>query len=619
MRKLAVILLFLCITPAYGSPGVDSPGLGRVGPQTFVRPAGRSGEAIGTLAPTNQFDQFVRYSAEKRYFEAMASNTAYFRDVFTGGETFHASPNDGDSFSARMYGPDGSLVSTWYPIVFYSSYNGQQNCWVGSLSGTICGTTSIYITWFIQSQCFTDGTYQMDFLYNGQPFSSGSFDLLPEIPPDSLPTDLSIYNQGMYDGSDPTRDHYDKRCYVTDPDDRHNCDDRAGEKLIFIKKLGCYLSAAALVTTYHGVALTPPELNTILNASENPNGYNNGCVDPEVVAKVATDRGVPMSFIGREGTSTLMHNICAYGPQLMGVNCDSGVPGHWVLAIGIDRGTNSYKIVNPSGGRVTTLYDRYHTFCATRVFSGPEYVVTIKSRIVATFHSPVELLLTDPMGRRLGRDPVTGQLYEEIPHAYYNDVGLDDDETGDREIDPPKELYLPRPDSGDYSLIVLGTGDGTYTADFEAADVNGTESTSQIQNVPISTGEIQNLSFHYDSTAGSTTTLQLAGGYDGGGQRPRDVNKFLSYGNPSESQTQLAAGTQTFPLLIFYGPETDPSTFLAELDRNDVTALFNPQPGTSEIVELPLGSGRNVLKVSIDGQLPNRTATDTDRLVFMVP
>jgi hypothetical protein len=30
-------------------------------------------------------------------------------------------------------------------------------------------------------------------------------------------------------------------------------------------------------------------------------------------------------------------------------------------------------------------------------------------------------------------------------------------------------------------------------------------------------------------------------------------------------------------------------------------------------------SGRNVLQLSIDGNLPNRTATDSDRLVFQVP
>ncbi len=617
MRKLAVFLLFLCVTPAYALPNLDSPGPGRVAPRALGQPAAPSGAAAGTLAPTNQFQQFVRYSAEKRYFEAMASNMAYFRDVFTGGETYHSSPNDGDSYSARMYGPDGSLISTWYPVVFHSSYNGQQDCWVGFSSGTICGTTSIDITWFIQSQCFTDGMYQMDFLYNGQPFSSGSFDLLPEIPPDSLPMDLTTYNQGMYDGSsDQTRDHYDKRCYVMDPDVRHDCDGRAGEHLIFIKKLGCYLSSAALVTTYHGVTLTPPGLNTILNDTD---GYHQGDVDPAKVADAASDRGVQMSFIGSGATSALLQQICAYGPQLMGVKCTSkNVAGHWVVATGYDRDQSSWDIVDPSGGRATTLADYGDKFCSTRIFSGPEYVVTLKSKIIATFHSPVQLLLTDPSGRRLGVDPVTGEAYDEIPNAYYDDVGLDDDETGDREIDPPKQLYLPRPDSGDYSLTVLGTGDGTYTADFVAADANGTESTSQIQDVPIATGQIQNLSFHYDSTAGSTSTLQLAGGYDGGGQRPRDVNKFLSYGNPSESQTQLPAGTQTFPLLIFYASATDPSTFSAVLDGNDITALFNPQPGTSEIVELPLGSGRNVLKVSIDGQLPKRTATDTDRLVFKV-
>jgi hypothetical protein len=35
-------------------------------------------------------------------------------------------------------------------------------------------------------------------------------------------------------------------------------------------------------------------------------------------------------------------------------------------------------------------------------------------------------------------------------------------------------------------------------------------------------------------------------------------------------------------------------------------------------VTLPLQAGRNVLQLSVDGQLPNRVATDSDRLIFDV-
>jgi len=38
------------------------------------------------------------------------------------------------------------------------------------------------------------------------------------------------------------------------------------------------------------------------------------------------------------------------------------------------------------------------------------------------------------------------------------------------------------------------------------------------------------------------------------------------------------------------------------------------------VVRLPLRPGRNTVKLSVDGWLPSgRVATDTDRLVFLVP
>ncbi|HEX9406613.1 MAG TPA: hypothetical protein VF975_04800, partial [Thermoanaerobaculia bacterium] len=79
------------------------------------------------------------------------------------------------------------------------------------------------------------------------------------------------------------------------------------------------------------------------------------------------------------------------------------------------------------------------------------------------------------------------------------------------------------------------------------------------------------------------------------------------------------AGTTSFAMVIFYSKEIQPATFSADLNGVSVASLFHPSTGTSEVVNLPLASGRNVLKLSVDGQLPTRVATDTDRLVLQVP
>jgi PKD repeat protein len=67
--------------------------------------------------------------------------------------------------------------------------------------------------------------------------------------------------------------------------------------------------------------------------------------------------------------------------------------------------------------------------------------------------SPIELLLTDPLGRRLGYDPTTAQDVSEIPNATY----IRDTDT------THKYLAVLAPTTGAYTLTITGTGDGSYT------------------------------------------------------------------------------------------------------------------------------------------------------------
>lgn len=345
-------------------------------------------------------------------------------------------------------------------------------------------------------------------------------------------------------------------------------------------------------------------------------GFDGGNVNPSAVADHGTAEGVSMKFLG--ASNDLYNAICQYGPTLVGVHCSNNHAQHWVLAYGRDANKTTWLILDPNGGLNTTLAARYgNSYCASRVFSGPEHTFTTSSGITITFHSPVQLLLTDPQGRRLGTDPIADQSFDEIPGAYYEAGGLEDDETGEPDDDPTKTLFVPTPAVGDYALGITGTSDGSYNSEFDFYDVNGTLSESTLRNIPITLNQVQRLNFTYSDTAGAAP--KLVGGFDGGGQRPRDVNRFLSYGNPADSPVSLPAGTQTFPLLVFYGATTIPASFSATLDGVDVTSLFHPQPGQAEMVILPLVSGRNVLQLSIQGNLPSRVATDSDRLVFQVP
>ncbi|MHC4269536.1 MAG: hypothetical protein ACYSTS_13835, partial [Planctomycetota bacterium] len=234
------------------------------------------------------------------------------------------------------------------------------------------------------------------------------------------------------------------------------------------------------------------------------------------------------------------------------------------------------------------------------------------SFIYITLYSPGELVLTDPQGRRTGFDPLTNTTYDEIPDGGCMVFALEDAVSGDVASDPIRKIYIPQPITGEYTLKVTGTGKGNYDLKIDVGDAEANQSDSFFTDIPISSGSVHSYSFYYDKTIGSETLI--FGAIDGVGQRPRDVNKFLSFSNPIKSRTTLPAGTSTFPLTILYGKSTIPSSFKAKLNGVDITYLFSPAVGSNEVVIIDLQAGRNVLLLSIDGE---GHATDRERLVFL--
>lgn len=102
------------------------------------------------------------------------------------------------------------------------------------------------------------------------------------------------------------------------------------------------------------------------------------------------------------------------------------------------------------------------------------------------------------------------------------------------------------------------------------------------------------------------------------GQRS-SVDELLSYSRPGQRQTTLAAGTTSYSVMIFYGAGLNATSFSATLNGVNVSSTFHPTAGGSEVVTIPLVTGRNVLKLSATGVVGGRTASDADQLVFKVP
>lgn len=209
-----------------------------------------------------------------------------------------------------------------------------------------------------------------------------------------------------------------------------------------------------------------------------------------------------------------------------------------------------------------------------------------------------ELLVTDPRGRRLGRDPRTNRDYHEIPRSGY------DNGTGDIEA---RDLELIQLTAGPYLLDVIGTASGHYELELYASDAPGQSSASaDVREVPTDAGLVHRYRLEWPAVPG--VEARLAGAWSPGGA-------LLSYAYPLAPRTELPAGETSVTLIVFYASRIVPGSFVATLGGHDVTARFKPAAAGHEAVTLPLAPGSNALVLSVRGNGPDgRTLTQTDRL-----
>jgi hypothetical protein len=208
-----------------------------------------------------------------------------------------------------------------------------------------------------------------------------------------------------------------------------------------------------------------------------------------------------------------------------------------------------------------------------------------------------ELLISDPRGRRLGRDPTAKQDYQEIPRGGYGDG------TGPVE---GRELELMRLAAGVYTLDVIGTDAGGYDLGLYAADRTGRPTSLDVGEVPTQPGLTHRYRLEWADAPGAEP--RLAGAWGQG-------DRLLSYAYPVAPRTEVPAGQTSVALVVFYAPGVVAGSFHATLGGRDVTARFHPAPDGHEAVTLPLAPGSNALVLSVTGTMPDgRTIAHTDSL-----
>ena len=574
-------------------------------------------QPVTTPASNSIFEKFLRCPAgdtlnpdcrNLNLWKHAGDHTSYYRDVIFAASTLISNATNGETWTASFIQPDGRELPFGQVV-----YVEDGNCfYFAGRAEPVCGSPNIKIYWYFNSQCSPPGLGHFVARNNEAVYADVQYIVKPQIGPiGELAERIEPYAQEDFPDA-----KFADTCHRPNVEEFFSCQDNVPGQIPWtIAEQGCSLISLTAILDYHGVVVDPITLNHWLLV----NGYYDSAgeiTDIQGVLTFARIQNVPITLVNKfTGSLTgVSSKVCETGPVFLRVKGNK----HTVTALGMDDAQSTLTILDSGNGDFTELSTSYNnTFDYFQVFAGPEQTFTNDfSNVSFTFHSPVEAFVIDPLGRRKGLDPRTGVRYDEIPDAFYGEFSTIGPVIPDN-YEPPKLLEMQRPVEGTYTLSVVGTGEGTYDAEFRMYDRNLGRSQREFVDVATAPGVVHTYQVEFSKAPGSQ--LVMTGSFEGGGQRPRDVNKFLTYAQPAATSTALPAGTTSYPLVIFFSRTIIPSTFRAQLDGADITSLFNPSPGGGQAVMLPLQRGRNVLQLSVDGGLPNRAATDTDRLVFNVP
>jgi hypothetical protein len=115
---------------------------------------------------------------------------------------------------------------------------------------------------------------------------------------------------------------------------------------------------------------------------------------------------------------------------------------------------------------------------------------------------PAELLLIDPEGRRVGRNPITDTTFSEIPDASYGYEGIDDAVSG---APGPQTAIIDmrNPITGRYTLQVIGTESAKYDLSIRGYDSDICPSDAGFLDVMIQKGSEHTYFIAYSNDKGS--------------------------------------------------------------------------------------------------------------------
>lgn len=330
---------------------------------------------------------------------------------------------------------------------------------------------------------------------------------------------VPLYTQAVsaYNYPANTNDQWATRDYADGSNGNYSCGST-------IEKCGCAITSSVMVLRYHnittaqGSSVTPLTINNWLQAN---NGYASGNINWDSVAKYS---GFNVKFAKRDNTLNNYGLLEQYLDQDYPViafekSGRGGINQDHFLVIDSEL-ANTYNVKDPAWYNTKTLKDPIYsrqTANALKVrgynneFDGLRIFIpwngTAYKSLTLNLASPAEFLITDAEGRRLGKDPISNNEYNEIPGATYIEEGIGDGTDSEEFAHRYKVVHIPDPIEGEYEIKVIGTGAGEYTVNSYTLDSDGDVTSSNLNG-----NIIENVStvyaLNYDPQDSSNTTIE---------------------------------------------------------------------------------------------------------------
>jgi len=280
-----------------------------------------------------------------------------------------------------------------------------------------------------------------------------------------------------------------------------------------IKDLGCALTCVAMVLSYHsGDEWDPDALDLYLGAV--PGGYQGGGVNWWAVPD-AIQVGQKMSETNstRAAMDTVIQaELAAGNPVIVRVDSPTHPGGDHFVLITQKTADGRYLINDPGFSMKTNIQDNYANHikgvityrrsASSRQLDGsstPDVPAAASDRahLEIAASGSVSILVTDPNGRRSGRDAVAGVTLSEIPSSTYTVESIGPPDPASEPGVPTAAVSIPSPVEGIYKATVGSQTTSGYHLEINGYDTDGKANLTVDTTGSVSAGQVKNHSFTF--------------------------------------------------------------------------------------------------------------------------